>query len=195
MKTENQEILKNRKPKDGESRPFERLVMPLPNFTYIVQPPKRYTFEQPALLKWTQSWCKGKVLNLFAGKTKVWTDEYRVDIDEEMKPDYLGDAYKFVVETEMKFDTIILDPPYNLRKAREKYEGRYIGSFTKVKNNIHRIIKPAGRVLTFGYDSVGLSRLRGFQKIAFCLVCHNGDHNDTIAIVEEYLPNLFEGVV
>ena len=32
MKTDNQEILKNKKPKDGESRPFERLVMLAPYY-------------------------------------------------------------------------------------------------------------------------------------------------------------------
>ena len=34
-------------------------------FTYLTQPPKRYTFEQPKLKAWTESMCKGEVLNLF----------------------------------------------------------------------------------------------------------------------------------
>jgi len=37
------------------------------DFTYLSQPPKRYTFQQPKLKEWTEKWCKGKVLNLFAG--------------------------------------------------------------------------------------------------------------------------------
>lgn len=182
---------------DGDSRQVELLVSRKQagrvDFTYMMQPPKAYTFEQPALLKWTQKWCKGSVLNLFAGKTKVWYDEFRVDIDPEMKPDYLGDAYEFVKTTDKKFDTVIFDPPYNLRKAREKYEGRYIGSLTKLKNILPQIVKPAGHVLSYGYDTVGMSRLRGFEKIAICVVCHSGDHNDTLCLVERKSDSLFSG--
>lgn len=155
------------------------------NFTYLTQPPKRYTFEQPKLKLWVESWCSGKVLNLFAGEVLLDTDEYRVDIDEDAVADYYGDAYEFVVTTEMRFDTIVLDPPYNIRKAREKYAGRYIGNFTKIKNILPMIMEPNGKVITLGYDTVGMSKSRGFEKIAICLVCHGGDHNDTLCLVEE----------
>ena len=153
--------------------------------TYMKQPPKRYTFEQPKLKAWVEKWCKGKVLNLFAGKVKLNVDEYRVDIDPKMVADYYGDAYEFVATTNMKFDTIILDPPYSLRKSREKYGGKYIGSFTKIKDALPRILNDGGRVITLGYSSVGMSEKRGFKKIALCIVCHSGDHDDTLAVVEE----------
>ncbi len=155
-------------------------------FSYLAQPPKRYTFEQPKLKLWTEQWCHGKVLNLFAGRVLMAVDEYRVDIDEEMPADEHCDAYDFITTTDKIFDTIILDPPYNLRKSREKYGDRWIGSFTKIKNEIARILSPGGRVITFGYDTVGMSKSRGFEKIAVCVVCHNGDHNDTLCLVEDY---------
>lgn len=154
------------------------------DFTYLCQPPKRYTFEQPKLKEWTEFWCKGKVLNLFAGKVKMNCDEYRVDLDNEMPADHHGDAYEFVVNTDKVFDTIIFDPPYNLRKAREKYEGRYIGLSTKIKNALPRIMNNNANIISFGYDTVGMSKSRGFEKIAICIVCHNGDHNDTLCVVE-----------
>ena len=56
--------------------------------------------------------------------------------------------------------------------------------FTKIKNILPRILNKNSRVITLGYDSVGMSRKRGFRKIAICLVCHGGDHNDTIGLVE-----------
>ena len=155
------------------------------NFTYLQQPPKRYTFEQPKLKLWTENKCRGKVLNLFAGKTLMNCDEYRVDINKEMIADWYGDAYEFVKSTDMKFDTIIFDPPYNLRKAREKYDGKYIGSLTKIKNKLPRIMNYGARIIHFGYDSVGMGKVRGFEKIAICLVCHGGDHNDTICLVDK----------
>ena len=155
------------------------------NFEYIAQPPKKWTFEQPKLKLWVEKNCKGKVLNLFAGKIKLNVNEYRVDISNEFNPDIICDAYDFVKNTNLKFDTIVLDPPYNLRKSREKYGGKYIGSFTKIKNELSKILNPNGRVIILGYDSVGMSKSRGFQKIGICLVCHNGDHNDTICLVEK----------
>lgn len=155
-------------------------------FDYLQQPPKRYTFEQPMLKLWTESWCKGKTLNLFCGKTFLKVDEYRVDIDHEMDADFYGDAYDFVKATDLKFDSVVLDPPYNLRKSREKYGSRYIGSFTKIKNELPRILNPEAHIITFGYDTVGMSKSRGFEKIAICVVCHGGDHNDTLCVVEKY---------
>ena len=157
------------------------------DFTYLLQPPRKYTFEQPRLREWTERMCSGKVLNLFAGKTRLNCDEFRVDVSDEFHPDYVGDAYEFVKSTCKKFNTIILDPPFNVRKAREKYGGRWIGSFTKIKNIIPQILEPGGIVIIYGYDSVGMSRRRGFKKIAICLVCHNGDHNDTIVVAERYM--------
>jgi hypothetical protein len=73
----------------------------------------------------------------------------------------------------------------SMRKAREKYDGRYIGSFTKLKNLLPQILNNGGRIITLGFDTVGMSASRGFAKIAVCVICHNGDHNDTLGLVEE----------
>lgn len=176
---------------------MQRLDTQSISFTYLYQAPKKYTFEQKQLKEWVESWCKGKTLNLFAGKTKLDVDEFRVDIDSNMFADHYGDAYDFVTTTDMKFDTVVLDPPYNLRKAREKYNGNYIGSFTKIKNQLLRILNPESTVIILGYDSVGMGASRGFKKKAICLVCHLGDFNDTIVIVEERQPRVedyFQGV-
>jgi uncharacterized protein YodC (DUF2158 family) len=157
------------------------------DFVYLTQPPKRYTFEQPKLRKWVEDNCSGKVLNLFAGTTKLDVDEVRVDIDKSVPADYYMEAESFVdlaISEKMLFDTIVLDPPYNLRKAREKYEGRFIGSFTKIKNKLINLVPVGGKVIILGYDTVGMSRCRGFEKIGICVVCHNGDHNDTLCVVE-----------
>ena len=155
------------------------------DFTYLTQPPKRYTFEQPKLKLWVEERCKGKVLNLFAGKVKLDIDEVRVDIDEQMTADYYCDVRKFIQKTKMKFDTVILDPPYTWRKAKVKYKGNFIGQYPQLKNELIRILRPKARVISLGWDSVGMSKSRGFKKIAVCLVCHNGDHRDTIGLMEQ----------
>lgn len=133
------------------------------------------------------------MLNLFAGIVRLEVGELRVDIDESTQPDFVSDAFDFVRSWRgAQFNTIILDPPYNLRKAREKYQERYIGSFQKIKEQVQYILNPGGRIITLGYDTVGMSRRRGFEKEAVIIVCHGGDHNDTLCVVERYVsPPLF----
>jgi hypothetical protein len=161
------------------------------DFTYLTQPPKRYTFEQERLKLWVESYCKGLTLNLFAGKTKLSVDEIRVDLNPEVKPDFNMDAIRFIKTYDgPKFDTVILDPPYNVRKSREKYmvSGKeyHRGKLKIIKDNLLKILNLKAHVIHCGYDSVGMAAKRGFKKIAICLVCHNGDHNDTICLVERF---------
>lgn len=157
------------------------------DFIYMAQPPKKWTLEQPKLKKWVEDRFKGKkTLNLFAGKTKLNLDEVRVDISDEWNPDIISDAFDYVKNNDLtQFEAILLDPPYNLRKAREKYGDKYIGSYTKIKNVIAEKVKIGTLIITMGYDSVGMAKCRGFDKKEICLICHGGDHNDTICLVEQ----------
>ncbi len=160
------------------------------NFTYLMQPSKRYTFEQPKLKQWVELWCRGKVLNLFAGKVRLNVDEARNDIDLSMNADYYWDAFQFVANWKgKKFDTVILDPPYTYRKAKELYNNHLMGQLPRLKNKLLSILNDKARVISLGYDSVGMSTKRGFKKIAICLVCHSGDSKDTIALVEQRIKN------
>lgn len=52
------------------------------------------------------------------------------------------------------------------------------------KNEISRILKPNGIVISFGWNSCGIGKNRGFEIIEILLVCHGGHHNDTIVVVE-----------
>ena len=161
------------------------------DFTYLLQPPSKWTFDMSKLKDWLESYCAGNVLNLFGGKTRLKISknytEISNDIDIEMPTDYHLDAIKFVENwSGNKFDTIILDPPYNWRKAKEKYENRMIGQYPQLKDKLLSIINKNAIVISFGYDTVGMSKSRGFEKIAICLICHGGDHHDTICLVERY---------
>jgi len=163
------------------------------NFEYIWEPPKKYTFQMPGVCSFVERYSNGEVLNLFAGKTLLNLKEIRVDINPEMPADHHQDAAEFVRSCGNMFDTVILDPPYNIRKSREKYnvgvDTFYKGKLTIIKNLLLKILNPGARVISLGYDSVGMSASRGFKKIAICLVCHGGDHNDTICLVEEMTEN------
>lgn len=157
--------------------------------TYISQPPRRYTFSTSGIANWIQQQTQeGNVLNLFAGKSRLFDynhsiTETRVDVDEKVSPDHLMDANQFIVlaiESGWKYDTIILDPPYTYRKSMEKYNGKIVSNFQKIKEFIPNILNPNGNIITCGYHSVVMGKKRGFKVKSILLVSHGGAHHDTI---------------
>jgi len=160
------------------------------DFTYLYQWPQKYTFQATKVKQWVEKWCRGHTLNLFAGKTllDLDVDEIRIDLDHECPADFHMDAKDYVdlcIKDNHRFHTIILDPPWSLRQSRECYDGRWIGNLTEIKNKILTICYPDTRIITFGRDTVGMSKKRGFKKIAICLTCHGGANCDSIGLVEE----------
>ena len=86
----------------------------------------------------------------------------------------------------MKFDTIILDPPYAYRKSMEMYNGHKASKFNQVKDNLKNILNENGRVITFGYHSVSMGKNRGFEQERILLISHGGAIHDTIAVIEKF---------
>jgi len=152
---------------------------------YLKTPLHKYTFSRKPIRKWVEENSKGKVLNLFAGKTKLDVDEFRVDEDKTMNADVYEDAYGFVLNCVKKFDTIILDPPYAYRKSMEMYNGHKASRFNIIKNMIPKILTKNGLVITFGYHSVSMGKSRGFIQEKILLMSHGGAIHDTIAVVEK----------
>ena len=95
----------------------------------------------------------------------------------------------WIKEKKEKFDTVILDPPYNLKKANEKYKGKYINSFIEILKLIPLTLKNNGILITFGFNSVGASQLKGFKKEKIVLICHGGGQNDSIGVIERKVIN------
>ncbi len=138
--------------------------------------------------KYVEKQAEGVVLNLFAGKTRLKLKEVRVDLSPEYEPDYCMDCVEFlkmwIKEKRPLFDTIILDPPYNARKAMEKYHGKYTTKWIQVLKLAGQVLKPKGKAILLSFNSVGFSKKKGFKKEAICLVCHGGGQNDTIILIE-----------
>jgi len=153
---------------------------------------RRYTFESPKIKKWVEVNSKGKVLNLFAGFTKLNLDEVRNDIDKESLADYHKDGLDFVkyaIKNNMCFDTIILDPPYAYRKAMEMYNGNYTSKFKQIADLVPKILKKEGRIISFGYHSTFLSKKRNAVLLKLCVFAHGGAQHCTIGIIEEVKSN------
>lgn len=90
-------------------------------------------------------------------------------------------------------DYVIFDPPYSPRQLKECYDNidKKMGSETyrittwsHWKDQIARIVKPEGKVISFGWNTNGMGKKRGFKIERILLVAHGSEHNDTIVTVE-----------
>jgi len=156
-------------------------------FQHIKCPLHRYTFSVKPIRDWVEAQCEGKVLNLFAGYTRLNVDETRNDLDRDAPADYHKDAVEFLRSWDgEKFDTILLDPPYAYRKSMELYKGIICSPFRQLKDEIIRCLATNGKVITFGYHSVVMGLARRFEIERICLFSHGGAIHDTIATIERY---------
>ena len=115
------------------------------------------------------------------------------DLNPDNPADYHMDARDFLkLFSENSVDGVLLDPPYSPRQVRECYDGisgdlKWDGRCTfwsETKNLCARVIKPGGKVICFGWNSMGLGVNRGFEMRRILLVPHGGSKNDTICTVE-----------
>jgi hypothetical protein len=149
---------------------------------------RRYTFENKKMKDWVESHSSGRVLNLFAGYTKLDLNEHRVDVDKNALADSYMDALDFVIRfTGNKFDTVILDPPYSYRKSMEMYNGNYNSRFKRLADKLPEILNPEHRIISFGYHSTFMGKGRGYDLEKMCVFAHGGAQHCTITIIE--VPN------
>ncbi len=95
----------------------------------------------------------------------------------------------------------IFDPPYSTRQIKECYEGIGLSGFTtdnsfwsRVKDALSLLIAPGGYVLSYGWNSCGMGKKRGFILCEILLVCHGRGHNDTIVTVERRVNGSLEDI-
>lgn len=99
-------------------------------------------------------------------------------------------------------DLGIFDPPYSPRQISEVYKsiGLKVGMeetqngrlYKRVRDALDAIMKPGGVVLSFGWQSAGMGKGRGYEIIEIALVNHGGGHNDTICMAERKTHDLFD---
>lgn len=143
-----------------------------------------------------------ELLSRYVGNGKNWVDpfagenspaEIRNDINPERKADYHMDAKDFCEMIKGTFDGVLFDPPYSYRQVSEHYleVGKKATSldtsmafYSRAMNPIANKIKTGGYAISFGWNSNGFGKNRGFKLIEVLLVAHGGHHNDTIVVVE-----------
>ena len=143
---------------------------------------------------------EGIIIDPFANEhsiKEIMTEKQKFitnDLNKEFNTTYNLDALEFLKTFESNsVDMILYDPPYSPRQVSEVYknlnmtvnmqttQASYWGN---QKKEIARILKHGGKVITFGWNSGGIGKTKGFEIQKILLVAHGGWHNDTICTVE-----------
>ena len=154
--------------------------------------PKKWTFLiKPIAELLEQEITQGVWVDPFAGKHSPAT--IKNDLNPAHPADYHMDALDFLKTLpDCSVDGVLYDPPYSPRQVQEcyagisggiKWDGR-MNFWSDAKNEIARVLKPGGKVICFGWNSMGLGKGRGFEMRRILLVPHGGSRNDTICTVE-----------
>jgi hypothetical protein len=157
--------------------------------------PNKFTFKMRPVMDLIKRYADdGKNwIDPFAGKSDLC--EFRNDMNPEMEQPFCMEALDFLNQFDgEKFKGVIWDPPYSRSLVSRHYKSIGIegwgthnnsGSFTEARNRIAEMIEPNGFCISFGYNSNGFGRKRGFELIELVLLAHGGFRNDTICIVEK----------
>lgn len=163
-------------------------------FNRVWNMPNKNTFDIKPIKELIYKYYKDKYLSIdpFANKNRI--AKFTNDLDPEMNCDYNMDAIDFLNMFEEKtVDFILYDPPFSARQVSECYKklGKTVNFETtqssfwgNLKKEVARVIKPNGIVITFGWNSNGIGKTKGFEIVEILLVAHGGNHNDTICVVE-----------
>ena len=135
-------------------------------------------------------------------KDKIWIDPFSGfnspahitnDLNPETPTQYHLDAEEFVVRID-GFDCVLFDPPYSPRQISESYKSFGLEVtmkttqnallYARVRNAIVLKQPYGGISISFGWNSTGFGKSRGYEKIEVMLVNHGAAHNDTIVVVE-----------
>lgn len=155
--------------------------------------PNSNTFSIKVIGDLINKYKSGVIIDPFANSNKFAT--ITNDLDPQYDTTYHMDALDFLkmLDTE-SVDTVLWDPPFSPRQIKECYEklGKSVNwettqasYWSKQKEEISRIVKKGGYVITCGWNSGGVGKKYGFEIQEILLVAHGGWHNDTIVVVDK----------
>ena len=155
--------------------------------------PSHHTFTIKPIKELLNRYGVGKGwIDPFAGEYSL--AEFTNDLNPNKPTKYHLEAVEFLNLTKSEgMSGGLFDPPYSLRQIMECYEGIGLEPdkkwattkfYTDVKNKLAKIIKPGGLCISFGWNTIGLGKVRGFEIIEVLVVSHGRLHNDTLVTVE-----------
>ena len=162
--------------------------------------PNKQTFSIGPIKKWIES----QLVDCEANHQQVWLDPFAGltpftacttnDLNPNVPSQFTMPAVEFLkMYEDESVDGVFFDPPYSPRQIKECYEGfgktvtqqdTQSSFWGDCKKEIARIVKPGGHVFSFGWNSGGIGKTKGFEIKSILLVAHGGWHNDTICTLE-----------
>lgn len=119
------------------------------------------------------------------------------DLNPNTSARYHMDAKEFLamlIGNGERADAVLFDPPYSRRQMKEMYQGigleytnaesQEFTSWSRVKDLLAMLCEMGGVSISFGWNSAGLGKRRGFRIEEVLLVHHGEGHHDTIVVVE-----------
>ena len=153
-----------------------------------------------------------ELLDRYVKDGKNWIDPYAGkhspaeitnDLNKELPTTFHLDARDFCKQLKGVYDGVLFDPPYSYRQVTEHYAKAGIKAtqldtstnfYNRTMDLIYKKIKVGGIAISFGWNTNGFGKKRGFKIIEILLVPHGGHHNDTLCTVEQKIQNTLSEV-
>lgn len=147
----------------------------------------RWTFEYTPAREFVEERLSGRVLNACAGKCYLEHDGeiVRNDLNRDRDADLHEDVAEIAEFFEpQSFDTIVFDPPFDDLQAADKYDSLRADSVLSAFNQFAELVRPNGRVITFGWNSWGMRSRDAFDREETVLFQRGPVKRDVIATVD-----------
>jgi len=164
--------------------------------------PNSDTFDVPSIGGFVKKYLMNSKISVDCfSRNKRWTT-YTNDLNPKTAAEYHMDAEDFLRMLSAKgvrCDLAILDPPYSPRQISECYqeagikcgmkETQNAALYSRVKNAMAEVLTDDAIVLSFGWNTMGMGKGRGFEPIEYMICDHGAAHNATLCLAERPLPN------
>lgn len=160
--------------------------------------PSKWTFQVAPLLA---------IIHRYKKPGEIWLDPFAgfhspAEVTNDLNPatpaQFHMEAQAFLesIPNTGRFCGAIFDPPYSLTQVSRSYQNMGLqfkgaenptGGFPKVKDLLSQLIPAKGYVISYGWNTVGMGKTRGWEPIEYLICSHGGNRNDTLVTVEQKL--------
>ena len=159
--------------------------------------PSKNTFDIPPIQLFVEKYLGPSIISIdpFARDKRWFT--YTNDLNPNTKAEYHMDSIHFLQmlrDKKILADLLIFDPPYSPRQIKECYEGiglkmksedAWRSAGWKTERDVAMgLLRLNGIALSFGWNTCGMGKKRGFVIEEILMVCHGATHYDTLCMSE-----------
>jgi len=166
--------------------------------------PNKWTFQIPVIDHLIRRYAKDGIgwADPFAGQSKF--AQYRNDLDTSNNQPFQCEAITFMDGLSIPLLGALFDPPYSLTQVSRSYKDMGLqyhngdnptGGYPKVRDKISRLVTVDGYVISFGWNTVGMGKNRGFDIVEIMIISHGGNRNDTLCTVEQKIREMEVSIV